>query len=139
MYKKNNKTCYTCGKIYTYCPSCSEFSHLPKWMNMWHDENCMNIWNIVCDHETKLISTTEAASRLAECNLSIEIKNDTLNKQIDNIMETANVEKYTEKTESVLEPVNEEESKSVNVSDVKSKVVKKNSNKNTKTTQAEDK
>lgn len=135
MYKKNNKTCYTCGKVYTYCPSCSEFSHLPKWMNMWHDENCMNIWNIVCDHETKLISTAEAASRLAECNLSIEIKNDTLKKQIDNIMGTVNIEKSTEKTESVSELVNEEELKSVNVSGVKSKVVKQNSSKNAKTTQ----
>lgn len=139
MYKKNNKTCYTCGKVYTYCPSCSEFSHLPKWMNMWHDENCMNIWNIVCDHETKLISTAEAASRLVECNLSIEIKNDTLKKQIDNIMEITNAEKTVEKLESIPEPVNEEESKSVNVSEVKSKVVKKNSNKNTKTTQTENK
>ena len=112
MYKKNNKTCYTCGKVYTYCPSCGEFAHLPKWHNMFHDENCMKIFDVASAYATGLASPVEAADFLKECDIAIEINNPVLKKQLDEIFSLA--EKEKEKETDTLPKA--KKTKSVNVS-----------------------
>ena len=46
MIRKHKKTCILCGKEYSYCSNCSEYANLPVWHNIYHDENCKNIFNI---------------------------------------------------------------------------------------------
>ena len=70
MIKKNNKKCLVCGTVYTYCPNCGEFNHLPKWMNIFHDENCMKIFYITTDYLAGNITADEARARYDACDLS---------------------------------------------------------------------
>ena len=68
--RENNKTCICCGKKYTYCPSCSEFDKYPKWMNIYHDENCREIFMVTSDFIAGDIVKDEAKARLDKCDLS---------------------------------------------------------------------
>jgi len=70
MMKKNNKECITCGKIYTFCNGCSQFDHLPRWMNLYHNENCMNIFEISTDYAGKYITKETAKDKYDACDLS---------------------------------------------------------------------
>jgi len=42
---ENNKTCYTCGKEYRYCPNCADFAGAPDWMNEYDSEDCKKIFD----------------------------------------------------------------------------------------------
>jgi hypothetical protein len=68
--KKNNKKCIVCGEIYTYCSGCSEFDHFPRWMGIYHEENCKNIFDITSRYLHEQISKEEAKEKLVKCNLS---------------------------------------------------------------------
>ena len=59
---KDNKTCILCGKKYSYCSRCSEFDHLPRWMECYCSENCKNIFNILSGYTMKDYTKEEAKS-----------------------------------------------------------------------------
>lgn len=67
---KDNKTCILCGKKYSYCSRCSEFDHLPRWMECYCSENCKNIFNILSGYTMKDYTKEEAKSLLEKCDLS---------------------------------------------------------------------
>ena len=82
--RKNNRTCICCGTKYTYCSGCSEYDHLPRWMSIYHDANCREIFTILMDYEIKEITKEQAVERLHKCNLS---KRKTFNEKIRNEIE----------------------------------------------------
>ena len=45
------RTCLLCQAQYKYCPYCAEDADKPKWMLLFHDENCANIFDALQRHE----------------------------------------------------------------------------------------
>lgn len=68
--RKYNKTCIVCGEKYTFCTSCSEFDKYPRWMGIYHDENCKNIFTIASDYIEKVITKEEAKEKFDKCDLT---------------------------------------------------------------------
>lgn len=70
MRKINNRKCYCCGKIYTYCPSCAEDVNKPAWMALYDNDNCQTIWFAIADYKQGVINKDEAKKILEKCDLS---------------------------------------------------------------------
>lgn len=70
MKTKNNKTCIVCGTKYTYCPTCAEFANVAIWHNIYHDENCKEIFAIAVDFNSGILDKNIAKERLDKCDLS---------------------------------------------------------------------
>ena len=64
MMRTNNKTCIVCGEVYTYCPNCAQFAHLPKWKNIFHNENCKKLFETVSDFKQNEITIDEAKEKI---------------------------------------------------------------------------
>ena len=79
MTRKNNKTCICCQTKYTFCPNCSDFDHLPRWMTIFHDANCREIFNTLMYYNSNDITEEEAKTILDKCDLS---KKETFAKKI---------------------------------------------------------
>lgn len=107
MLKRNNRRCYTCGEVYTYCPSCQEFIYLPKWKALYDTSNCKAIWEAVVNYESKNISIEEAYNILKNCDTSINIKNSVLKEQIDYILSYGENLEGTKLTSGDLKEVSE--------------------------------
>ena len=89
-----NRTCHVCGKRYYYCSSynCDRSRGKPRWMVMFDEENCFNIWQALSERFQKIrkakelltlsqitesdltriesVATCEAAEKLNSCDLS---------------------------------------------------------------------
>lgn len=50
-----NRTCHVCGKRYYYCSSynCDRSRGKPRWMVMFDEENCLNIWQALSERFQK--------------------------------------------------------------------------------------
>lgn len=46
--KKNNRKCIVCNSNYYYCSTCNE-SIKPSWYNIFHDQNCHDIYDAVAN------------------------------------------------------------------------------------------
>lgn len=64
------KICKTCQKEYSYCPRCGEDLDKPTWMLMFHDENCMRIFDTLQRFYTKEYSAEQALEIIDTCDLS---------------------------------------------------------------------
>ena len=102
MAKKNNKTCIVCGEKYTFCPTCSDTNNLKMWKNIYHNENCKDIFNTASDYLAGAITKEEAKEKFDACDLSY------LNKLHNKIVE-AITDVYGEKfkIKKVVETVSE--------------------------------
>ena len=67
---RKTRECYLCGKIYQYCPTCSQDRMKPSWMAEFHEENCKNIFDICTKFNLGMITKKEAQQALSVCNLS---------------------------------------------------------------------
>ena len=65
---KNNRTCYTCGKKYSYCFSCPDDPR-PRWSYMFDCEECKDIFEIVTSYGTGSYSAQETYEKLQKYNL----------------------------------------------------------------------
>lgn len=65
----NNKICYVCGKSYRYCPNCAEFADAPTWLNMYDEEECFTIDNVLNAFWFGHITKDEANEKLKGINL----------------------------------------------------------------------
>ncbi len=54
-----NRKCYTCGKEYQYCYSCPD-ENRPVYMAMFCCEHCLNIFDVLCDYDSKKLSAQAA-------------------------------------------------------------------------------
>ena len=70
MMKKNNKTCLCCQTKYTFCLNCSDFDNMPRWMAIFHDKNCKEIFNTITSYYDKTITKEQAKTILNNCDLS---------------------------------------------------------------------
>jgi hypothetical protein len=90
---KLNRTCFTCGKKHSYCPSCYEDRELETWHIMFDKENCKTIFDIVNRSFYQHISIDEANSLLEKCDLSeLDTFNDDIKKDIENILKQKNTQ-----------------------------------------------
>lgn len=71
---KNNKTCKTCSKLYTYCPTCSQDKDKPAYMNMFCSENCKNIFMAASDYAAGEIDKAKAKQIIQSANLTDQVK-----------------------------------------------------------------
>lgn len=62
---KNNRTCYTCGKEYRYCPNCAQYKHLPNWMSIVCSEECNDIFTACSQYHLGNCSKNEAKEILS--------------------------------------------------------------------------
>ena len=106
MIKKNNKTCICCQIKYTFCPNCSDFDHLPRWMGIYHDENCKKICNTVLDYDFKHITKEQAKYILDKCDLS---KKDVFNNRIKQLIDEIYITEDMMVSAEVLEKTTVEE------------------------------
>ena len=68
--KRYKKICTVCGKEYEFCSGCREYALQPSWKNIYDNENCRNIFNILVDFKQKKISVAEAKEKINACDLS---------------------------------------------------------------------
>lgn len=84
---KNNKTCITCGKKYSYCPGCGRSDVDNMWKNIYCSENCRNIFNLMTSYCAGHVSKEKAIETLSACDLSgKEHFKPSLAKKIDEVM-----------------------------------------------------
>ena len=65
---KKNRTCFTCGEKYYYCPSCAD-EFRPTWMVMFDCEECKSIFQICSSYFTGSISKEDARDVLEKIGL----------------------------------------------------------------------
>lgn len=89
---KNERTCAICGTKYEYCNNCQKYDGLPRWMFLFHDQNCKNIYDVVNDYKSKVISAEAAKEKLSKLNLSIKLVPG-FKATVDEIMRSGNEKK----------------------------------------------
>lgn len=67
---KHERACSVCGEHYSYCPNCSAYASLPRWMFLFHDENCLKIWQTINSFKTGNMDAAQAKEALEELDLS---------------------------------------------------------------------
>lgn len=65
---RSTRKCIVCGKEYEFCGGCKR-KNKPSWMNIYHDENCKNIWHAITTHYDKE-GAVFAADMLSNLDLS---------------------------------------------------------------------
>lgn len=117
--KKHERVC-TCGKIYKYCPSCSEYEHMEPWHLRWCSKNCMEIDTTLSNWGAHLITSKEAAEKLKTLDTSrMEYWNDNFKAAYNQVMaEAAGAEpkptpldEFKEKETAMLKKQKEEQVK----------------------------
>lgn len=70
MISKYERTCVVCGEKYEHCNHCGKFDKEPRWKQMFHDENCMDIFYAITDYNVKEKTKNECRAILEECDLT---------------------------------------------------------------------
>lgn len=70
--KKFERQCTICSSTYQYCPNCSDFDRLPRWMDAYCSERCKEIYNIVAGYLNHWLEPEVEAARLSELELDDE-------------------------------------------------------------------
>lgn len=70
--KKFERSCSVCSSTYQYCPNCSDFDRLPRWMDAYCSERCKEIYNIVAGYLNHWLEPEVEAARLSELELDEE-------------------------------------------------------------------
>lgn len=103
------RECLICHSKYEYCPNCDSFINKPRWMFLYHDDNCKNIGVILNDYKAGIKSAADAKFALSKTDLS---KKDSFDPDfkalIEEIMETKTDD---EKVTPVQKKYNNSESK----------------------------
>lgn len=99
---KNNRKCYTCGKAYYYCPTCTPKE--PSYKVMHCSETCKAIWSILVKNGTGKLSAQEAMEALFHYELPLEL-NENVQQHIDRIVKEVTSAAQDEVIEDVVETV----------------------------------
>lgn len=70
MRIKPNHTCIVCGSKYTFCPNCTEYDYLPRWMGNFCSDNCHDIFEVANDYTHKLMTKEEATEAVKNLDFS---------------------------------------------------------------------
>ena len=69
--RKYKRICPICSRAYAYCSKgCTEYSHLPRYMDTFDTENCQTLYNICAGFVNGWLSKEEEANRLKNTDLS---------------------------------------------------------------------
>lgn len=68
--KKFERTCTVCSDKYLFCPNCSEFDRLPRWMDAYCSENCKDLYNITAGWLNNWLDKDVEIARLKKADLS---------------------------------------------------------------------
>lgn len=99
-----DRTCLLCQTKYKYCPYCAEDAHKPKWMFLFHDENCQKIFDALQRHDQKFYTDEEAIKKLKECNLDVlKTATDTVNHQAKMILSKEQIKKPVKKEQKTID------------------------------------
>ena len=66
---KFDRACSMCQTHYQYCSKCSDFDHLPRWMDAYCSERCKEIYNICAGFVNHWLDPEVEAARLANLEL----------------------------------------------------------------------
>ena len=127
MMKKNNKTCICCQKKNTFCLNCSDFDNLPRWMAIYHDENCKKICNATSQYKFNNITKEQAREILNGCDLSHKKSfNKTIQKDLDEIyaVDSEDMSVKEIKTTDIIKEVEIVENEKVEVVKTKEETLK---------------
>ena len=109
--KKHERIC-RCGKTYLYCPVCDEYQHMPYWSLVYCSENCKNIDGVLSDWGSHMISSEEAAKKLAALDTSrMEYWNENFQAAYNQIMAEAKGADHKETPFEKFEKEEEERAK----------------------------
>lgn len=115
-----NRTCYLCGKKYSYCNTCNSDAHKPSWYAMWDSEECKELDDILVRHTMNKLSTEEARKAIKEKKLeNVKILNE------DNAKHVRDILGYPEVKEVVETKIEESKTEDAQVSSDESKEVPK--------------
>ena len=64
------RICQVCGKEYRYCVYCEEFNDKPKWMMLFHDDNCRKIFHAVSDYLAGESDAETTKNLLNDCDIT---------------------------------------------------------------------
>lgn len=107
---KNNKKCYTCGKEYYYCPSCTP--NEPSYKIMHCSKVCNDVWNILAQNGTGKLSAQETIEALFHYELPYKLNDNVqahIDRLVDEITTSVNDEPVIEKVdEPMIEVVDED-------------------------------
>lgn len=67
---KFERKCSICGKSYSYCPNCSDFDYLPRWMELFCSENCHELYLLINRFYTKHSTREDTLKELNGLDLS---------------------------------------------------------------------
>lgn len=81
------RKCLLCQKEYKYCPYCAEDAYKPKWMFLFHDENCSKIFDTLQRHTQGFYTDEEAIENLKKLDLSVlDNATETVKEQVKRIL-----------------------------------------------------
>ena len=97
----HERNCAVCGKQYSYCPKCLQYSHMEKWHIEYCSEQCKNTFSIINKYAFKHIDK-DMARTLLEGNGITKDSNilPRWKKDIDEILVVNEVKPITKKTET---------------------------------------
>ena len=114
MSNKNRK-CFTCGNKYSYCPTCEKDQGKELWYGMFHEENCMLIFQILTEVTFNRKTKAEAKILLSSLDLSnLESFEENVKAQIKDIF-----------TEELVQPQNENPATETNDAEPKIQIEEK--------------
>jgi len=94
---KNNRTCYTCGSKYSYCPTCNP--HEPVFKTMFCSEVCEAIWKILVKNGTGEFSDAETLEKLFEYEVPAELS-EGVSKHLEKLIASQiNIDEEAEETD----------------------------------------
>ena len=67
---KHARICVICGKEYSYCPNCTEYAELPRWMFLFDKENCKDIWEVINKYRSGEFTAAQAKAELQKLDMS---------------------------------------------------------------------
>lgn len=101
---KNNHKCIVCGKEYRFCPNCTEFDKMPRWMSLFCGDNCHDVFAVANDYEGGILTKEKAAEELKKLDLSARDKyHDSLKNSVDKILGEVVKEEKTRTIEPKVE------------------------------------
>lgn len=64
------QTCLLCKQTYEYCGGCSKYKHLPTFMTTFCSQNCRDIYQVMTNFESKILTKEEAKRQLMNLDIS---------------------------------------------------------------------
>lgn len=115
---KGYRKCVCCGQEYKFCPHCAEYDSLPRWMGLYHNENCKNLSDTTTRYLLGSITAEEAKKQYSECDLSYKYK---LKKSIVDAINEVNrlTKKKNKKEKNIVDEVKVNDIEEIKVDEIK--------------------